>query len=65
MKYIISIGKPTHFKVANSSTACGLHGNTHYAAWDGRDVECLRCRKTKAWKKYMGEGKELKKTKQN
>lgn len=53
MKYILA-GKPTHFRPNDDRrTACGLVG--HYLmAYDGRDVDCLKCLRTKEWKEYMG-----------
>jgi hypothetical protein len=44
------IGRPVHLKRKGGSnwTACGTQSDL--AAWDCRDVECLRCRKTKLWK---------------
>ena len=42
----VGIGKPIHFRPTNRNvTACGLVG-AEYAAYDPRDVDCLRCRKT-------------------
>ena len=47
------IGKPTHFRPGKHPlTACGLVGS-YDMAYDPRDVDCLRCRRTKAWKKAM------------
>ena len=46
---------PTHFRPTNDNiSACGIV-HPQYAAYDGRDVNCLSCRKTKAWKTYMGQ----------
>ena len=53
MKAIVNIGKPIHLRVGAGATACGLFGS-HMAAWDARDVECERCKKTKAYKTKMG-----------
>ena len=51
---IITIGVPTHFRIGSKNvSACGIVHPQH-AAYDGRDVDCVRCRKTKAWKTYMG-----------
>ena len=46
MKRIIQVGRPVHFSI-KGKRACGYVGPAH-AAYDPRDVECLRCRKTKA-----------------
>lgn len=46
MKRIITIGKPTHLKLGPTLTACGLVGSTHAAAFDPRDVDCVRCQRT-------------------
>lgn len=56
---IIRLGRPTHFLVPKgNASACGLYGSAaRFAAYDGRDVTCIRCRKTNAWKQYMGEKK--------
>jgi len=49
------IGKPTHMTKDGKITCCGLVGKeVHIMAYDARDVDCLRCRKTKAYKAYMG-----------
>jgi len=51
---VMRIGRPTHFKPNNKNvSACGVVGPT-YAAYDGRSVNCLACRRTLAWKVYMG-----------
>lgn len=60
---IIRVGKPTHLKVAGTAgptgqrvfwTACGLIGTpTHGAAFDPHDVDCLSCRRTRAFKYAM------------
>jgi len=54
MKYIILIGKTVHFQTKKQETACGLVGVVHTSAWDPRDVECERCKKTKAYRATMG-----------
>lgn len=47
-------GVPTHFRPHNDNrSACGVD-YPELSAFDGRDINCLRCRKTKAWKRYMG-----------
>lgn len=52
--HIIRIGVPTHFRPTNENvSACGIEC-PEYAAYDGRDVDCIRCRKTKVWKEYVG-----------
>jgi len=54
MKQIIKIGKPVHFRPNNLNiSACGIV-SPKYMAYDGRDVNCLRCIKTKKYKIYMG-----------
>lgn len=51
---IIRIGVPTHFRPTNDNvSACGMRVPA-MASYDGRDVNCVSCRKTKAWKRYMG-----------
>lgn len=48
------IGIPCHFRPTNEDkSACGIEC-PQISAYDGRDVNCIRCRKTKAWKRYMG-----------
>jgi len=49
----IKIGIACHFKYSNLNiSACGIV-NPKIAAYDGRDVNCERCKKTKAYKIYM------------
>jgi hypothetical protein len=50
-KVIMIIGKPTHLRTGNS-TACGITG-AEYMCYDPRDVDCLRCMKTKLFKEKM------------
>ena len=50
---VIQVGKPTHMKLKNGSTACGLVG-AQYAAYDARYVNCLSCMKTRRYAEYMG-----------
>mgnify|MGYP006921282812 CR=1 FL=1 len=53
---MILIGKPTH--LANGRiTACGIFANDK--SYDPRDVDCVRCRKTKKFK-YLMNGKSNK-----
>lgn len=53
-KRIIRLGVPCHFRPGNEDlTACGIECAA-YAAYDGRDVDCLRCRKTRLWKQQAG-----------
>lgn len=53
MKQIIAIGKPTHYRYSNMNvSACGLVGAP--AAYDPRDVDCLRCMKTRIYRKAVG-----------
>jgi hypothetical protein len=54
VKRVVGPGKPTHFrpKQANVS-ACGIE-NPDLSAFDGRSVDCIKCRRTKAWRIYMG-----------
>lgn len=55
MNIIIRAGTPTHFRPTNLNlTACGLVGA--YSAFDPRDVDCLRCMKTKGYRKAIGKG---------
>ena len=55
---IIMIGKPTHLRIDKGQadftySACGLAARVLDAGYDPRDVDCLRCRKTKEWKYRM------------
>jgi hypothetical protein len=51
---IIGIGIPTHFRPTGANvSACGVECPER-AAYDGRDTDCILCRQTKAWKRYMG-----------
>ena len=53
-------GIATHFRPNNKNqSACGIW-SPRIAAYDGRDCNCLRCFKTKAWKTHMGKDKEKK-----
>ena len=53
----MKIGKPCHFRPSNRNvSACGVVSPA-YSAYDARDVDCYRCKKTKAYKVYMGEKK--------
>lgn len=53
-RHILHLGVPTHFRPSNENiSACGIE-HPQYAAYDGRDVNCLLCRKTRTWKTYMG-----------
>jgi hypothetical protein len=66
MKRIIRVGKPTHFmkktkQIGNSvtySTACGLGSIGFSAAFDPRDVDCLTCLNTRAYREAMHPKKE-------
>ena len=54
--YSIMIGRPVHFQIKSKygvRVACGVAAPEHYG-WDGRSTECLRCRKTRAFRTYMG-----------
>jgi hypothetical protein len=54
MFQIMRVGVPCHFRPTNDNvSACGIEAPV-LSAYDGRDVDCLRCRKTVAWLKYMG-----------
>lgn len=61
MTFLLKIGMPIHLvKVGhngtnehNNMTACGILAAKESVAHDGRDVNCLRCRKTKQWRTYM------------
>lgn len=59
MKRILRLGKPTHLKLKNGATACGLVG-AERAAYDPRDVECLRCRKSPLFKRALNGNGESK-----
>jgi hypothetical protein len=48
--------KMTHMLIDKNITACGLDGN-YYGSYDGRDVDCRRCMKTKRYIVYMGKEK--------
>lgn len=51
---IIGTGKPVHFRPRQENvSACGIEC-PDMSAFDGRNVDCLQCRKTKAWRTYMG-----------
>lgn len=51
---VVMLGVPCHFRPSNENvSACGIR-RPEYSAYDGRDVDCARCRKTKKWKIYMG-----------
>jgi len=53
-KLISTIGKATHFRPNNRNlTACGMVW-AEFQAYDARDVDCLRCIKTKKYRIYMG-----------
>ena len=48
------IGRPIHYRPTNKNvSACGVV-NPLYAAYDARDCNCLRCKKTARYKVYMG-----------
>ena len=52
---VVLLGVATHFRPSNEDvSACGVEC-PEYSAYDGRDVDCARCRKTIAWKRYMGQ----------
>lgn len=51
-RYVFN-GIATHFRPnSRNISACGLV-NPQYMAYDARDCDCLRCKKTNAYKKYM------------
>ena len=51
---VVMLGVTCHFRPNNDNvSACGIEC-PEYSAYDGRDVDCNRCRKTKKWKIYMG-----------
>jgi hypothetical protein len=54
---MMTLGKPTHFRISKNRTACGLIGTIELAAYDARDCNCIRCMKTKKYKVYMGTNK--------
>ena len=50
----MKIGKPCHFRSNNKNiSACGIV-NPDYAAYDPRDVDCIRCKRTTKYKTAMG-----------
>ena len=54
MKTVIMIGKPTHMRVGNDNDVWGMmYSKSLDAAYDPRDVDCLRCRKTIEWRYRM------------
>ena len=54
MKRIISIGRPMHFRLCGGKiTACGMVIQEEWMAYDPRDVECLRCRNTHAYRESI------------
>jgi len=57
----MKIGIPTHFRPTNKNvSACGIVG-PKYSAYDARDVDCIRCMKTEAYRIYMtGEADQAK-----
>ena len=58
---IWKVGIPCHFRPTNENvSACGIEC-PQYSGYDGRDTDCLRCRKTRKWKTYMGLNKNTKK----
>ena len=49
------LGIPRHFREGPEDvSACGIEAPTYFA-YDGRNVDCIRCQRTKAWKRYMGQ----------
>ena len=49
----MALGVPCHFRPSNlNCSACGIV-NPMIAAYDGRDVNCIRCKKTKLYSVYM------------
>jgi len=55
---IMTDKKLIHFRPSNENvSACGIEC-PEISAYDGRDVDCAVCRKTKAWKRYMGRDDE-------
>ena len=53
-KIILRIGTVCHFRPSDKNISSCEIINPKIAAYDGRDVNCLRCKKTKAYSKYMG-----------
>jgi hypothetical protein len=48
------LGIPCHFRPGNANvSACGIEC-PDISAYDGRDVNCVRCRRTRVWRVYMG-----------
>lgn len=55
---VLRLGVPTHFRPTNENvSACGVE-HPQFAAYDGRYVDCILCRRTKVWKKYMGQDRK-------
>lgn len=58
MKKAVFIGKPTHLRVDKpyaewTYSACGLGARVLDAAYDPRDVDCVRCMKTNEFDRRM------------
>lgn len=54
-RMIVLPGMATHFRVDKTlrRSSCGIPWVEHFS-WDPRDVDCVRCRKTKVWRMAMG-----------
>ncbi len=53
VKQYVFNGIPTHFRPTDQNiSACGIV-NAQYMAYDARHCDCIRCKKTKAYKQYM------------
>lgn len=54
MTWSVQLDDACHFRLSNEDvSACGVE-QPKYSAYDGRDVDCVRCQKTNKWKTYMG-----------
>ena len=54
--YIINIGIATHYLGENKYPVCGVPG-AEYTTTDLKKVDCLRCRRTKAFKEARRKAK--------
>jgi len=50
-RYILSLGKPKHFSLDNSISVCGIMLSGTNGTKDKKQVDCLLCLRTKAFKK--------------
>ena len=55
MKVIVAVGRPMHFRPRNRKiTACGMVIQEEWMTYDPRDVECVRCSRTHAYRESIG-----------